>query len=109
MSDVVAGPVLQHAKTTLRIMMGLRALRQQPAPLGQWLRLAAHPRWLTAAIKSGKKLEHFAIAAKAKTVATKRMATRPRQHRSKLESLVAATTSSTNGSFTEQTSADRRC
>jgi DNA-binding protein H-NS len=50
--------------------------RNPANPAETWAGRGLKPRWLTAAMKSGKKLEHFAIAAKSKTTATKRMAKR---------------------------------
>ncbi len=47
--------------------------RNPANPAETWAGRGLKPRWLTAAMKSGKKLEHFAIAAKSKTTATKRM------------------------------------
>jgi DNA-binding protein H-NS len=55
--------------------------RNPDNPAETWAGRGLKPRWLTSAMKSGKKLEHFAIAAKAKTTATKRMAKRARKGR----------------------------
>ncbi len=48
--------------------------RNPSNPSETWAGRGLKPRWLSAALKSGKKLEHFSIAASAKTSATKRMA-----------------------------------
>jgi DNA-binding protein H-NS len=55
--------------------------RNPANPAETWAGRGLKPRWLTAAMKSGKKLEHFAIAAKSKTTATKRMAKETRKGR----------------------------
>jgi DNA-binding protein H-NS len=55
--------------------------RNPANPAETWAGRGLKPRWLTAAIKSGKKLENFAIAAKANTTATKRMARGARRAR----------------------------
>jgi DNA-binding protein H-NS len=55
--------------------------RNPANPAETWAGRGLKPRWLTAAMKSGKKLEHFAIAAKSKTTATKRMAKATRKGR----------------------------
>lgn len=47
--------------------------RNPANPSETWAGRGLKPRWLSAALKSGKKLEHFSIAAGAKTTATKRM------------------------------------
>jgi DNA-binding protein H-NS len=47
--------------------------RNPANPSETWAGRGLKPRWLAAALKSGKKLEHFSIAAGAKTTATKRM------------------------------------
>ena len=45
--------------------------RNPDNPSETWAGRGLKPRWLTAAMKAGKKLEHFSIAASAKTVAVK--------------------------------------
>jgi DNA-binding protein H-NS len=45
--------------------------RNPENPAETWAGRGLKPRWLTAALKSGKKLEHFSIAASAKTTAVK--------------------------------------
>ena len=45
--------------------------RNPDNPSETWAGRGLKPRWLTAALKAGKKLEHFAIAAPAKTTAVK--------------------------------------
>jgi DNA-binding protein H-NS len=45
--------------------------RNPDNPSETWAGRGLKPRWLTAALKSGKKLEHFAISASAKTAAVK--------------------------------------
>jgi DNA-binding protein H-NS len=55
---------------------------RNPANPGEtWAGRGLKPRWLAAAIKSGKKLEHFAIAAPAKTAAVKRTRGKTRKAR----------------------------
>jgi DNA-binding protein H-NS len=44
-----------------------------------WAGRGLKPRWLAAALKSGKKLEHFAIAAAAKTATMKKMPKKTRR------------------------------
>jgi len=51
--------------------------RNPDNPSETWAGRGLKPRWLTAALKSGTKLEHFAIAAQAKTAAVKRSARKP--------------------------------
>ncbi len=55
--------------------------RNPANPSETWAGRGLKPRWLTAALKSGKKLEHFSIAAGAKTTAVKRMAEKKRRPR----------------------------
>jgi DNA-binding protein H-NS len=45
--------------------------RNPEDPSETWAGRGLKPRWLTAALKAGKKLEHFSIAAPAKTTAVK--------------------------------------
>jgi DNA-binding protein H-NS len=45
--------------------------RNPENPSETWAGRGLKPRWLTAALKAGKKLEHFSIAASAKTAAVK--------------------------------------
>jgi DNA-binding protein H-NS len=45
--------------------------RNPENPSETWAGRGLKPRWLTAAIKTGKKLEHFSIAASAKAAAVK--------------------------------------
>ena len=45
--------------------------RNPENPSETWAGRGLKPRWLAAALKGGKKLEHFAIAASAKTAAKK--------------------------------------
>jgi DNA-binding protein H-NS len=45
--------------------------RNPENPSETWAGRGLKPRWLAAALKSGKKLEHFAIAASTKTTAKK--------------------------------------
>jgi DNA-binding protein H-NS len=45
--------------------------RNPENPSETWAGRGLKPRWLSAALKSGKKLEHFSIAASAKTAAVK--------------------------------------
>jgi DNA-binding protein H-NS len=45
--------------------------RNPDNPSETWAGRGLQPRWLAAALKSGKKLEHFAIAARAKPALTK--------------------------------------
>jgi DNA-binding protein H-NS len=45
--------------------------RNPENPSETWAGRGLKPRWLTVAIKAGKKLEHFSIAASAKTAAVK--------------------------------------
>jgi DNA-binding protein H-NS len=47
--------------------------RNPENPSETWAGRGLKPRWLTAAIKAGKKLEDFGIAAPAKTSATKKV------------------------------------
>jgi len=47
--------------------------RNPENPSETWAGRGLKPRWLTAALKKGKKLEHFSIAASAKTAAVKTM------------------------------------
>jgi DNA-binding protein H-NS len=47
--------------------------RNPENPSETWAGRGLKPRWLTAAMKKGKKLEHFSIAASAKTAAFKTM------------------------------------
>jgi DNA-binding protein H-NS len=53
--------------------------RNPDNPAETWAGRGLKPRWLAAAIKSGKKLEHFAIAGRAKAVGAKRMPRRTRK------------------------------
>jgi DNA-binding protein H-NS len=46
--------------------------RNPENPAETWAGRGLKPRWLAAAIKAGKKLEHFAIAAAAKTTAVRK-------------------------------------
>ena len=45
--------------------------RNPDNPSETWAGRGLKPRWLTAALKGGKKLEHFAIAASVKTASSK--------------------------------------
>jgi DNA-binding protein H-NS len=47
--------------------------RNPDNPAETWAGRGLKPRWLAAALKSGKTLEHFAIAASAKTATMKKM------------------------------------
>jgi DNA-binding protein H-NS len=53
--------------------------RNPENPSETWAGRGLKPRWLTAALKGGKKLEHFAIGATAKTGAVKKSRGRPRK------------------------------
>ena len=53
--------------------------RNPDNPAETWAGRGLKPRWLAAAIKSGKKLEHFAIAGRAKAASAKRMPKRTRK------------------------------
>jgi len=55
--------------------------RNPDNPTETWAGRGLRPRWLADAIKAGKKLEHFAIAATAKTAAVKKSRGRPRKVR----------------------------
>jgi DNA-binding protein H-NS len=46
--------------------------RNPDNPAETWAGRGLKPRWLVAAMKGGKKLEHFAITARAKTAAVKK-------------------------------------
>jgi DNA-binding protein H-NS len=51
--------------------------RNPDNPSETWAGRGLRPLWLTAALKAGKKLEHFAISASAKTAAVKKSRGRP--------------------------------
>ena len=51
--------------------------RNPENPSETWAGRGLKPKWLTAALQGGRKLEHFAIAAQAKTAAVKRSARKP--------------------------------
>ena len=53
--------------------------RNPDNPAETWAGRGLKPRWLAAALKSGKKLEHFAIAAPAKTATMKKMPKKTRR------------------------------
>jgi DNA-binding protein H-NS len=53
--------------------------RNPDNPAETWAGRGLQPRWLAAAIKSGKKLEHFAIAGPAKAASAKKMSKRTRK------------------------------
>jgi DNA-binding protein H-NS len=53
--------------------------RNPDNPSETWAGRGLQPKWLAAAIKAGKKLEHFAIAAPAKASAVKKSRGRPRK------------------------------
>jgi DNA-binding protein H-NS len=53
--------------------------RNPDNPAETWAGRGLKPRWLAAALKSGKKLEQFAIAAPAKTVTMKKMPKKTRR------------------------------
>ena len=53
--------------------------RNPDNPAETWAGRGLKPRWLAAALKSGKKLEHFAIAAAAKTATMKKMPKKTRR------------------------------
>jgi DNA-binding protein H-NS len=53
--------------------------RNPDNPAETWAGRGLKPRWLAAAIKSGKKLEHFAIAGSAKAASAKRIPKRTRK------------------------------
>jgi DNA-binding protein H-NS len=53
--------------------------RNPENPSETWAGRGLKPRWLTAALKGGKKLEHFSIAASAKTAAVKTSRARARK------------------------------
>ena len=53
--------------------------RNPDNPVETWAGRGLRPRWLTAALKSGKKLEQFAIAGRAKAASAKRMPKRTRK------------------------------
>ena len=53
--------------------------RNPDNPAETWAGRGLRPRWLAAALKSGKKLEHFAIAAPAKTATMKKMPKKTRR------------------------------
>jgi DNA-binding protein H-NS len=53
--------------------------RNPDNPAETWAGRGLKPRWLAAALKSGKKLEQFAIAAAAKTPAMKKMPKKTRR------------------------------
>jgi DNA-binding protein H-NS len=52
--------------------------RNPDNPAETWAGRGLRPRWLAAALKSGKKLEHFAIGIPAKAASTKKMPKRTR-------------------------------
>ena len=53
--------------------------RNPDNPAETWAGRGLRPRWLAAALKSGKKLEHFAIAAPAQTATMKKMPKKTRR------------------------------
>ena len=53
--------------------------RNPENPAETWAGRGLKPRWLAAAIKSGKKLEQFAIAGRAKAASARKMPKRTRQ------------------------------
>jgi DNA-binding protein H-NS len=53
--------------------------RNPDNPDETWAGRGLRPRWLAAALKSGKKLEHFAIAGPAKAASVKKMPKRTRK------------------------------
>jgi DNA-binding protein H-NS len=53
--------------------------RNPDNPAETWAGRGLKPRWLAAALKSGKKLEHFAIAASAQTMTMKKMPKKTRR------------------------------
>jgi DNA-binding protein H-NS len=53
--------------------------RNPDNPAETWAGRGLKPRWLAAALKSGKKLEHFAIAAPAQTATMKKMPKKTRR------------------------------
>ena len=53
--------------------------RNPDNPAETWAGRGLKPRWLAAALKSGKKLEHFSIAAPAKTATMKKMPKKTRR------------------------------
>jgi DNA-binding protein H-NS len=55
--------------------------RNPDNPSETWAGRGLKPRWLAAALKSGKKLEHFAIAAPARAAAAKKTPTKTRRAR----------------------------
>ena len=53
--------------------------RNPDNPDETWAGRGLRPRWLAAALKSGKKIEHFAIAGAAKAASAKKMPKRTRK------------------------------
>jgi len=68
----VNGAAVKRGRPSLRGGTVAPKYRNPENPSETWAGRGLKPRWLTAAIKAGKKLEDFSIAAPAKTAAVKK-------------------------------------